>query len=432
MRDHLKRVIFPFIKDSSIVNADHVIWKWNFQEIPLDSRPKLAILGESVASGYFYRPLITLGKIFQENYPDEQVIDLSRVDLPFENLNEFQQLISELRPRRLIIFAGNNFVPTSATNYSELLEAQLGWIRTSLPDSEIFIIIPKFNSQWLDELTGKESLSPRILPELQNALRVYGKEVGATVIEAPSDCFLLDYCHYSWEGMKEIVESISHKKITSEIDVLTRIESLKNAFLHCYRYGQTELSLEHLATLEKIMPADRFSKFVTAFLEGIVFKGNPLFLENFLQEVFGREVCHLSAPSEDYYEMYYPEKKLFDFLLNKASHARITKQNVLDLLHPIRADVSPRKVDKQLFRAPFLHFLVDTGRCTIRFLKDEISGDGLELQWQISEKHPVRFFLNGEELKSLEFTRERLGDYNEIQLVADGSFCLEKLQLLAR
>ena len=422
-------ILIPLLINGVLKNVDHESWKWNLTEMKLDRREKIVLLGESVAAGYFYRPALTLGILLQKALPDFQVIDLSRVDLPFEMLRNFSTLVKELNPSRIIFFAGNNFVPPKDLNFDLVVKDTLAWGETLLPNAQIDFIIPKFNPLWRDAFNGFEKLSPRLDTHLEGALRKFCQNSGMRVIEAPSEHELVDYCHYSWRGLKLLAEEISGSLLEIKLEKKGEVESLKNIFLHTLRYGQTKLCLKHLENLKGLISPAEFSKFVTALVEGILYKGNPLFLENFLQEVFQREVCELASPSLDFFELYFPEKELFEFLRRHATLTKSSGQLKLNLLSPLRTDVSLRKVDKFIYRDPFLHFHSYGNEVLFRFSKDEIQGEAGQIQLSILNSIPVQIFLNKQELSQGRFTAGQLQDYNELELVSASEFLMDRLTI---
>lgn len=78
-------------------------------------KKRVLLLGESVASGFLYAPYLTpakqLQKVLREycNIEDFEVIDLSRVSIRIEQLNELCKQCHYLLPDIIIFFAGNNF-----------------------------------------------------------------------------------------------------------------------------------------------------------------------------------------------------------------------------------------------------------------------------------------------------------------------------------
>jgi hypothetical protein len=74
----------------------------------------VALLGESVARGYLFDPLVNPATMLQEMLDSElpqgyQVIDLARTDATFEHLEILAQQLPLLKPQIVILFAGNNW-----------------------------------------------------------------------------------------------------------------------------------------------------------------------------------------------------------------------------------------------------------------------------------------------------------------------------------
>ena len=96
---------------------------------PKTDKTRIVLLGESAARGFLYEPYFTpaihLEKILNANNDksDYEVIDMSRVSIRIEKLNELCKKISLLYPDFLLVFAGNNFrkslIPFSETEIKE-------------------------------------------------------------------------------------------------------------------------------------------------------------------------------------------------------------------------------------------------------------------------------------------------------------------------
>jgi hypothetical protein len=80
------------------------------KEYILDNREKIVILGESVAQCYGWSPDFSMSKLLQENHPNFQVIDLTRISAPFTSMIFYENIVNQINPAKIIIFAGNNFV----------------------------------------------------------------------------------------------------------------------------------------------------------------------------------------------------------------------------------------------------------------------------------------------------------------------------------
>jgi len=96
-------------------------WEANLhacKKIQLLNKPKIIILGESVALGYGHYPYISTSQLIQKNNPDYQVIDLTRVSLPMFSILKYERIIEGLEPEYIFIHAGNNFFLNTSNNPS--------------------------------------------------------------------------------------------------------------------------------------------------------------------------------------------------------------------------------------------------------------------------------------------------------------------------
>lgn len=120
-------------------------WKWNFETLEVDKViPKVLLIGESVAAGYFYRPLLTFGSMLQDLMPDYQVIDLSRIDFPIGEFHRFQIYVDTLKPEKIIIFIGNNSLPLrNLENLSAWFIQEMCWL--SSHKKNVTFILPGFD-----------------------------------------------------------------------------------------------------------------------------------------------------------------------------------------------------------------------------------------------------------------------------------------------
>lgn len=97
--------------DRLYLNIDH--WEadlYSQKEIKLNNKKKIVILGESVAQSYGWNPDYSFAKLLQENNPNYQVIDLSRISAQFTSLLNYEEIINKIKPEKVVIFGGNNLV----------------------------------------------------------------------------------------------------------------------------------------------------------------------------------------------------------------------------------------------------------------------------------------------------------------------------------
>ena len=99
----------------------------NVQKIPPKGpRRRVVLIGESTAKGYLYHPRFTVAQVLQQMMdaacgPAQiEVVDLARVNILY---NQMQELITQavhLEPDALVLFAGNNWMP--ALSQEQLLD----------------------------------------------------------------------------------------------------------------------------------------------------------------------------------------------------------------------------------------------------------------------------------------------------------------------
>jgi len=104
-----------FIRDNQYRDK----WKnWaNLHRFPVETKKKrLLLLGESVARGYYYDPVYTPAKVFQQKIdyafgPDKiEVIDLAKTAITLKQLSLLYSECFTLKPDLIIIWAGNNWL----------------------------------------------------------------------------------------------------------------------------------------------------------------------------------------------------------------------------------------------------------------------------------------------------------------------------------
>ncbi|HET6978729.1 MAG TPA: hypothetical protein VFI24_20525 [Pyrinomonadaceae bacterium] len=115
----------------SFVRVDGEPWHlWaNVQKIPPKGpRRRVVLVGESAAKGYLYHPRFTVAQVLQQMMnaacgPAQiEVVDLARVNILHDQLQELITQSVHLEPDALIVFAGNNWSPLSYAPEGQLLE----------------------------------------------------------------------------------------------------------------------------------------------------------------------------------------------------------------------------------------------------------------------------------------------------------------------
>ena len=86
---------------------------------PRGERPRVVLLGESVARGYFYDPSYTPARVLEEllaahGVPGVEVIDLAKNDLGAQDLQALLLSALALQPDAFVIFSGNNWAQAPA------------------------------------------------------------------------------------------------------------------------------------------------------------------------------------------------------------------------------------------------------------------------------------------------------------------------------
>jgi hypothetical protein len=107
--------------------------RWHFwanvQKIPPKGpRRRVVLIGESAAKGYLYHPRFTAAQALQQMMnaacgPAQiEVVDLARVNILHDQLQELITQALHLEPDALVIFAGNNWSPLGYAPEEQLLE----------------------------------------------------------------------------------------------------------------------------------------------------------------------------------------------------------------------------------------------------------------------------------------------------------------------
>jgi hypothetical protein len=120
-----------YTRDSKY-QADFGFWA-NVNHIPpKGGKPRILLLGESVARGFLYDPYFTPASVLQTllnsepGLPGAEVVDLARSNCSMKELTEITTACFALRPDALVVFAGNNWLNAftlSDTDIEQIREA---------------------------------------------------------------------------------------------------------------------------------------------------------------------------------------------------------------------------------------------------------------------------------------------------------------------
>jgi len=112
------------------------LWASALKIPPKGPRRRVVLVGESVARGFLYDPDFTLAEALQKIMdaacgPDKiEVVDLARIGLNHEQLQELLVQALHLQPDALVIFAGNNWGLLPALSEERLLKMP-AWFRAA-------------------------------------------------------------------------------------------------------------------------------------------------------------------------------------------------------------------------------------------------------------------------------------------------------------
>lgn len=104
------------------------LWADVHEIAPRTNKKRIALLGESVARGYFYDPHYNVAKeleaLLKHRYKlaDIEVLDLARTGMGMDALLELAKCCSAFKPEAVVIFAGNNWASGTILpeDYNEL------------------------------------------------------------------------------------------------------------------------------------------------------------------------------------------------------------------------------------------------------------------------------------------------------------------------
>ncbi len=122
---------------------DWTLWADVERIEPRSSKPRVVVMGESVARGYFYDPhwnaVSALRDMLAEGVSGgADVVDLARTDIGIKVLLQLAESAVALRPDAAVMFAGNNWHPWArlpwleARRIAAMLAAPDGWRRVRL------------------------------------------------------------------------------------------------------------------------------------------------------------------------------------------------------------------------------------------------------------------------------------------------------------
>ncbi len=401
----------------TITQVESAKWRWNFEDVKIQrSRSLLVLVGESVASGYFYRPELTFADILREFYPDHDVIDLSRVDLPFGDVLKFRPLLEKLSPEGVILFAGNNDMTGKGEN-PETLE----WLFQM--NTNLQVIVPGFNfTGWpaLQETIGLEALSPRITHETKKMMLNLAKKYQVEVVQVEEmglahDELYLDYCHLTRKALYKLAGSLSAKSIPVPENHLLEQKARKRAFFHCYGFGQFKLSLEHLKKIKGLGENVDYRNFVSTLYTAIFSGASPLLLENLFD--------HVSYPGipalESKQNFFLPPTFLEEYLREEARKTiTVSLEKRLNLLEERNCLLSKKHLIHPVYTDPYLQRVSYGVSFKAYFLQASI-GKNPKLKSLVSE-NSYSIALNGKSLGASEgeipLSLDLLSFYNEITI----------------
>ena len=101
-----------FVRDEILALTD--VWAPTPSIRQRKERPRICLVGESVAAGYFYAPELTCAQVLERQLAAGsaerfEVLDLTRLGMDAEHLVETAISAIQLQPDLLVIFAGNNW-----------------------------------------------------------------------------------------------------------------------------------------------------------------------------------------------------------------------------------------------------------------------------------------------------------------------------------
>ncbi len=110
----------PGVPDGLLVRSEAANDQWRYwadvEAIPLrGAKPRVILIGESVARGYFYDPCFTPAQLLQRmlrmapGLEQAEVVDLARNDLTLGGVLALVREASLLQPDLIVVFAGNNW-----------------------------------------------------------------------------------------------------------------------------------------------------------------------------------------------------------------------------------------------------------------------------------------------------------------------------------
>lgn len=444
------------------------VMKWNFRSLKIaKNKPRLILIGESVASAYFYRPHQTFGKLLKDFFPHFEIVDLSMVDFPFWELGCFEEIVKRMNPERLVIFAGNNLGNDfDEASVNEKLKSMLkiyqakridyilpifnnrDWhpleIRTN--SSSVFrrlengqvnesdssrcpmvnFLKGNENARW-DSYVGLEDLTPGIRSSLRKAIKSTCGELGISVLDcahALTSDDLLDYCHVRLEGLHKLVQILAGEARSFVEEKNAEREALRQAFLHCWLSGRFKMATRHLKSLKDLMPEGEFQKFTSSFAEAIFSNTFPCFLN---------AINEYPLTVSIRYKIFYPPREVYTAL--KAVEPKLTypvrASRDLNLLDFKRCLQSHRHQYASATQEPFLAYQGYFPVFKTYFLGAELKSKSLRLRSRIEipvsllrKYQEIRLCLNGTTLQILEpsawietdVTFSGTDEYNEVSI----------------
>lgn len=239
---------------------------------------RVVLMGESVARGYLFDPVINLAKImeyhFKQSTTEIEVIDLARIDMTALGLRDALRAVEVFEPDYLICFAGNNWHQMEMLSGADLVilsdifkKEGLSSVREYIKDNimypeinkvlaafsdlsescKLIFVIPGFNEAgWVHDQTCPKSIlwedqndydfnavfglpvrhTPRCFTFIRTYLKEYFNKNNIDFIDvsdillhvAPRDQlkYYIDYCHLNFDGLSLVAEEIS-KRITPNL-----------------------------------------------------------------------------------------------------------------------------------------------------------------------------------------------------------------------
>jgi hypothetical protein len=111
--------VWKLLEDGALERDGAMASEWrswaDVHRIPAKRRPRVVLIGESVARGYLYDPELTPAGVLQQHLDRAlggqgvEVVDLARMDLSLRGLVDLVERVDLLDPDAIVVWAGNNW-----------------------------------------------------------------------------------------------------------------------------------------------------------------------------------------------------------------------------------------------------------------------------------------------------------------------------------